>query len=378
MNKLKGLLCAGVVGLGLPAGASAEMYRASSWLPDNESTVIVMRWFNDQITEATDGDISFEVFSSGALMPPKSHLSGIGDGVVQLGFHTSGYTPSEVPIANALAGFGFIEPDPVTIGAAWTDFVMHDAAQNEEFLEHGVVPVGGFSTLTYPIICNTNEPITELEQMKGLKVRSLGLIGKLVQDLGGVAVNIPAPEIYQALQTGQIDCAGIFPSYLTVDNSLAEVSKHSTLMEWTGSYNSPLFLFNQDFWESATPEQRRQMFEFSARAQARLQNTYEDQQQASMDEAVAEHGHTLVQPGESIQAAVAEWVENGVGDMAGVARDTYGIEDPEALFSRFEPYVTKWQELIGGMEDKFDEDALTELLIANIYDSLDPESYGVD
>ncbi|EAU48616.1 hypothetical protein R2601_03548 [Salipiger bermudensis HTCC2601] len=30
------------------------------------------------------------------------------------------------------------------------------------------------------------------------------------------------------------------------------------------------------------------------------------------------------------------------------------------------------------MEDKFDEDALTELLIANIYDSLDPESYGVD
>jgi TRAP-type C4-dicarboxylate transport system substrate-binding protein len=376
MNTLKGLLMAGV--LALPGAAMAETYRASSWLPDNESTVVVMRWFTDQLEQKTDGDITFEVFSSGALMPPKSHLTGIGDGVVQLGFHTSGYTPSDVPIANALAGFGFISSDPVTIGAAWTDFVMHDDAQKEEFLEHGVVPMGGFSTPTYPIICSTKEPITELSQMEGLKVRSLGLIGKLVSDLGGVAVNIPAPEIYQALQTGQIDCAGIFPSYLTVDNSLAEVAKFSTDMKWTGSYNSPLFLINREFWSDLDTEDRATVFELAARAQARLQILYEDQQQLSFDQAVAEHGHTVVQPGESIQTAVTEWVENGVGDMAGVARDTYGIEDPEALFARFQPYVTKWEELIGGMDDKFDEDALTAMLMDNIYNTLDPAEYAVE
>ena len=238
--------------------------------------------------------------------------------------------------------------------------------------------MGGFSTPTYPIICNTKEPITELSQMEGLKVRSLGLIGKLVSDLGGVAVNIPAPEIYQALQTGQIDCAGIFPSYLTVDNSLAEVAKFSTDMKWTGSYNSPLFLINREFWSDLDTEDRATVFELAARAQARLQILYEDQQQLSFDQAVAEHGHTVVQPGESIQTAVTEWVENGVGDMAGVARDTYGIEDPEALFARFQPYVTKWEELIGGMDDKFDEDALTAMLMDNIYNTLDPAEYAVE
>lgn len=370
------ILAAGLAAVSVTT-AAAETYRASTWLPDNEATVVIKAWFNEALADATGGEITFEQFTAGVLMPPKAHLNGIGDGVVQEGFHTSGYTPSEVPIANALAGFGFVESDPITIGAAWADFMMHDAEQNGEFLGHNVVPVGGFSTPTYPIICNTSEPVTELAQMKGLKVRSIGLLGKLVQDLGGVSVNIPAPEIYQALQTGQIDCAGIFPSYLNIDNSLDEVSKSVTLMEWSGSYNSPLQLYNRDFWMGLTDEQRRIIFELAARGQAKLQIRYNDFQQKALDDAEAK-GHKIVQPGASIQAAVQEWVDNGVGDMAGVARDTFGVEDPEALFDRFRPYISKWQGLIGGLDDKYDEDALTALLIENIYDTLDPATYGMN
>lgn len=377
MNLFKKCLISGGLLAAVAGSANAETYRASTWLPDNEATVVIQKWFSEALAEATDGAIEFENFTSGVLMPPKAHLGGIGDGVVQEGFHTSGYTPSEVPIANALAGFGFVESDPVTIGAAWTDFVMHDAEQNGEFLGHNVVPVGAFSTPTYPIICNTSEPITELEQLKGLKVRSLGLLGKLVQDLGGVSVNIPAPEIYQALQTGQIDCAGIFPSYLNIDNSLEEVSKSVTLMEWSGSYNSPLQLYNKDFWMSLTDDQRRTIFELAARGQAKLQIRYNDFQQKALDDAES-RGHQIVEPSESIKTAVKEWVDNGVGDMAGVARDTFGINDPEALFSRFRPYIEKWQGLIGGLENKYDEDALTAVLIENIYDQVDPATYGMN
>lgn len=377
MRLLNPLLAAGLLGLATAGAATAETYRASTWLPDNEATVVIQFWFSKELAKASNGAIEFENFTSGVLMPPKAHLKGIGDGVVQEGFHTSGYTPSEVPIANALAGFGFVESDPITIGAAWADFVMHDKEQNAEFLGHNVVPVGGFSTPTYPIICNTAEPITELDQMKGLKVRSIGLLGKLVQDLGGVSVNIPAPEIYQALQTGQIDCAGIFPSYLNIDNSLEEVSKSVTLMEWSGSYNSPLQLYNKDFWEGLTDEQRKTIFELAARAQARLQIHYNNFQQKALDDAEA-NGHKIVQPADSIKVAVQEWVDNGVGDMAGVAHDTFGVEDPEALFSRFRPYIEKWQGLIGGLENKYDEEALTKVLQDNLYNDIDPSSYGMN
>ena len=378
MKMTKSILAAGGISLALAGGAIAETYRASTWLPDSEATTIVLRWFVDELAEKTDGAIEFEVFSGAALMPPKAHFAGVGDGVVQEGFHTSGYTPSDMPIANALGGFGFIASDPVTIGAAWTDFLMHDAEQNAEFSDHNVIPVGAFSTPTYPILCNTSEPVTSLDQMQGLKVRSIGLIANLVQSLGGTAVNIPATEIYQALQTGQLDCAGIFIAWLNIDNKLEEVTKSVTLMEWTGSYNSPLQLYNGDFWKGLTDEQRGIIFELAARGQARLQIAYEANQQKAIELAKA-NGHEFVEPDQSIKDAVQAWVDAGVGDMAGTARDTYGIEDPEALFARFRPYVEKWQGLIADMGDsKFDEDALTKVIYDNIYGDLDPATYGMN
>jgi len=132
---------------------------------------------------------------------------------------------------NSLAGFGFVEPDPVTIGAAVADWLMHDPAAQKEWLDHNVVAFGGFSTPSYPIICNTAEPVTSLKQLKGLKIRWPGGVNaKLTEDLGGVPVNIPGAEIYQALQTGQIDCAGVPATWLNIDNSLDEVSKSTTLV----------------------------------------------------------------------------------------------------------------------------------------------------
>jgi hypothetical protein len=64
--------------------------------------------------------------------------------------------------------------------------------------------------------------------------------------------------------------------------------------------------------------------------------------------------------------------------MTGVARDTFGIEDPEALFSRFRPYIEKWQGLIGGLENKYDEEELTAVLLNNIYSDIDPATYGTN
>lgn len=377
MKFLKSLVAAGGFCLVLAGGASAETYRIAHFQPDSDSTVITVRWFADQMAKETDGRIEFEVFSGSVLFPAKAHLQAVGDGVVQEGFHNAGYTPSELPLSNALSSYGFIEPDPTTIGAAFADWVMHDPAGQEEYFSHNVVPIGGFSTPSYPIICNTSEPITEIDQMKGLKIRFPGgANAKLTQDLGGVAVNIPAGEIYQALQSGAIDCAGILASWLNIDNSLDEVSQSTTLMDWTGAYTSPLQLYNRDFWSGLSTEDRALIFKLAARAQAKLQIRFNTDNQKALDASAAK-GHPVVEPGESIQKAVAEWVDNGVGDMAGVAKDTYGVEDPEALFESFHPYVEKWRGLVDGMKDPNDEDELTQLLLDNMFNDLDPATYGV-
>lgn len=378
MTMTKTVLLAGGMTLAAAASASAETYRYSTWLPDSESTTYVGRtFFMPEVAKRSNGEIEFELFSGGALMPPKAHLAGVGDGVVQLGFHTSGYTPSDLPLTNAVSGFGFVEPDPTIIGFAWADWMMHDPDAVAEFQGHNVVPLGGFSTPTYPILCKSETPIVTLEDIQGKKLRFPGgLTASLAQYVGAVPVNIPAPEIYQALQTGQIDCAGIVPLWLNIDNTLDEIVRSVTLLEWTGSYNSPIHLYNKDWWQSLRTDQRQLLIDLAGEATAKIQVRFTVLTEKAYNDAAAK-GVTIVEPDSSITDKVAEWIDAGVGDMAGIARDTYGVQDPDALFGTFTPYIEKWQGLLDGV-DRTDEATLTALVKEHMVGDLDPDVYGMD
>ena len=270
---VKSILLAGGVSLAICSSAWAETYRFSSWNSPNEPTTIANQWFVDEVSKVTNGEISFEHFTGGAIMPPNSHLQGLGDGVAQAGQVTVGYTPSDLPINASIAGFGFIEPDPIAIGAAYADWFMHDAAAKAEWAGHDVVPVAGFSTPEYSLMCNTSEAVTTRDQMNGLKVRAYGLIGALVKDLGGVPVGMPASEAYQALQTGALDCASLSANWLR-DGKLEEVTSWTTLTAWTPAFNSPQMTFNKEFWQGLTNEQRATIFELAARTEAKAHVLY--------------------------------------------------------------------------------------------------------
>lgn len=377
MRKMTHLLpvCALVVAA---TGATAETYRWSQWQADNEATVVGNRVFVDDTCAGTNQEICFDIFAGGVLMPPKSHLQGIGDGVVEGGNATTGYTPSDLPLTNSLSPMFFLYPDPNVIGPAFADWAMHDPAAIQEWQgNNNVVPLGGFSTPAYPIICNTTNPITSLNQLRGLKIRfPSGANATLAQSLGAIPVNIPAPEIYQAMQTRQIDCAAIMQSWLNIENSLEEVSKSTTEMNWASSFHSPLQALNRDFWKSLSNEQRAEMFKAAAHAQATVQVKYNNEHLKALQDATSQ-GHIVVEPDATITDAVDAWVAEGVGDMAGVARDTYGVQDPEALFESFKPYGEKWTKIIAGMKDPSDLEELTNVLYENLYSDLDPAVYGM-
>lgn len=111
-----------------------------------------------------------------------------------------------------MSGFGFIEPDPTTIGFAWADWMMLDLAANAEFQDHNVVPLGGFSTPTYPILCKSETPIVTLEDIQGKKLRFPGgPTANLAQYVGSVPVNIPAPEIYHRCRPARSTVPGSCP-----------------------------------------------------------------------------------------------------------------------------------------------------------------------
>jgi TRAP-type C4-dicarboxylate transport system substrate-binding protein len=57
--------------------------------------------------------------------------------------------------------------------------------------------------------------VNRLEDLKGKKIRSLGLQAELLKALGGVPVAIVAPEVFDALDRGTLDGAAAPPSFIT-------------------------------------------------------------------------------------------------------------------------------------------------------------------
>lgn len=74
---------------------------------------------------------------------------------------------------------------------------------------------------------NTNFPVTKLSDLKGKKIRALGVYGKYVAALGCSVVVVPGAEMYMAMKLGTIDGA-IYGASGLMDIKLHEVVKYYT------------------------------------------------------------------------------------------------------------------------------------------------------
>lgn len=102
--------------------------------------------------------------------------------------------------------------------------------------------------------------ISKIEDLKGLKIRSAGgLMDISVQKVGGTAVKMTAPELYEGLQRGTLDT--VFLSYLSVKGlGLAPVGKYGA----TGfSFGQPgdMFGISEERFNSLSKEHQQVLVE---------------------------------------------------------------------------------------------------------------------
>jgi TRAP-type C4-dicarboxylate transport system substrate-binding protein len=376
MNKLLTLTLAGTTALTVGTAVNAQNL-FSSWLEPNHviTREAHVQWAKD-LAEATNGEINFEVIVGGALIPAQSTMQGVADGLAQSGFHTATYTPSDLPVSNAVADMGFITPDPFVMAFAWSDFMMNEPVGFNDWRDNGVLFGGGYAVPEYNFICRN--PVSTLEEMKGLRVRMPGGgWARFGQAIGVVGVNVPSNEIYTAFERGSVDCTASDTSHLTGGATLMEVAGGVTTLAMSPFYAGVTWAYNPDFWASLTPEQRRTVFDVSAESLARLQVAYA-LEASEARELAAENGIAIVEPDASLQEAYDTWVAEGVGDMAGIAASAHGIEDPEALFANFQGYVDKWVGLLSEIEQPYTTEALTALLQDNLYGPIDVNTWGLE
>jgi TRAP-type mannitol/chloroaromatic compound transport system substrate-binding protein len=95
-----------------------------------------------------------------------------------------------------------------------------------------------------------NKEINSVDDFNGLKMRTPGLGGEVLTKMGGTVVNLPAGEIFTALQTGAIDATEWIGPYNDQALGLHKAAKYY----YTPGWQEPSVLFELDInikaWET--------------------------------------------------------------------------------------------------------------------------------
>ncbi|SIN83882.1 C4-dicarboxylate TRAP transporter substrate-binding protein [Vannielia litorea] len=374
MKKL--LTCTALAGLMMTGAASAETNFIANSFYDGAVPMSgegYVRWA-ELVQELSGGDLVPEVYTGTVLLAPRAALQGIQDNVVQVAHHAAIYTPSDLPVSNAVQELGFAYSDPVAAIFAVTDFSMNNEAQLAEWKDKGLVYLGAYATPAYVLMCSS--PVRNLEEMKGKRIRTAGsAVSVWVEDAGGIPVNVPSSEMYTGLERGTLDCATNAASDL-VDRSLMEVAEHTTLLSTGMYYSGPQWGYNPDFWATLTPEQRSVLMEASARSMARIVIAYGSKVDAGLEASKAAGGN-VYEPEQDLADHVAEFRDRTTAAAVEKAGTEFGVADPEALIGDFQATMQKWADLLADV-DTTDEDALTALAMQEIFSKIDPATYGAE
>ncbi len=157
-----------------------------------------------RIGALSGGRLEITVSAAGEVVPAFEVLDAVGSGVAEMGHTAAFYWQGKEPAAAffTTVPFGLLPNEHV----AWIDAGGGQALWDELYAPFGVKPFMGGNTG----VCMGGwfrREIKSRDDVKGLKIRSLGLGGEVYRRLGAVAQTTSPGEILVALQSGVIDGA---------------------------------------------------------------------------------------------------------------------------------------------------------------------------
>jgi C4-dicarboxylate-binding protein DctP len=217
-----------------------------------------MLFFKEQLEQRSGGRFRVELYFGGVLGTERELMDFVALGVLQ---GTRGAYYADANPKFKLFTLPFLVDDwDQAIRLMGSDFTR---AINRQARARGFhVPATGISQ-GFRAHTNSKRPIKHPEDLKGLKMRvpSQEVYVQTALAFGANPQEVPAVEIYQALQTGVVDGQDNPPSNIW-DYKIHEVSKYMTITHY--STGPDPFMVNLD-WYERLPEDLKVVFDQVAR-----------------------------------------------------------------------------------------------------------------
>ena len=300
---LAGVLAAGVAPAIVHAQANVRWRLASSF-PKNLDTLFGgAEVFAKKVGEMSGGKFQISTHAAGELMPAFGVVDGVQNATVEVA-HTAPYY--------------FFGKDPTfAIGCA-IPFGLNSRQMTAWMYEGNGLKLMRDFYKAYNIINfpagNTGaqmggwfrQPIKSVADMKGLKFRIGGFAGKVIERIGGVPQNIPAGEIYQALEKGTIDAAEWVGPYDDEKLGLNKIAPNYAYPAWwEGGPQLDLFI-NDKAYNALSPEYTAIVEGAAAHAHIDVQSKYDARNPQALKRLVASGTKLFRFPKEMMDAAFKE------------------------------------------------------------------------
>jgi len=281
MKGLKSMLLAGAAVLAAALPARAEtVITIGSWAPPTHGiNSVVLPWFANCVKDASKGKLTAKI--EYPQIPPPDLMDSVRDGVVDMTWFFHGYNLGRYVATQLveLPGLG-VGSEAASI-AYWRIHNKYLAKMDEH---KGVMLI---SLMVHGAgVIQTKAPITKLADLKGMKIRVPGGVASAVgKELGVVAVNVPAPKVYETLSSGVAD--GVFmPLETSKSFRLREVVKNIVIMPGGMYYGSFGYTFNPDKFKKMNKDDQAALMACSGENLAQATGKMWDiADQTAMDEA---------------------------------------------------------------------------------------------
>ena len=222
-----------------------------------------MEKFAELVKEKSGGQINVKLFPGGVLGSDPQTLSGLQGGVVEMTVMNAGILSSTVKAFEA-----------VDLPFLFTSGEEADKVMDGPF---------GTNLMKRRNLTNNRHPVAKLEDIAGLKIRTLQspVPVALFNALGANAVPLPYTELYTALETGTVD-GQENPNANIINAKFYEVQKYLTLTRH--QYNPQIVMISKKFWDRLNDEEKAVIEQAAVEARDYQRKVSREQDATALDE----------------------------------------------------------------------------------------------
>ncbi len=258
ITTLKRLSAAVAASVALAGPAMAEELSFALFVgPTHTVFPSVVNPFAEVVARESGGSLSVRAYPGGELGPgPVEQYARVVQGVADIAWGLAGYNSEQFPLSLIVELPGVVD----AAGSGWQAMYRAlDPYLRPEFI--GTRPLALWTSEPMVLIMRDRE-VRRPEDLRGLKIRVSGAVpAQVIEALGATPVQMPANEMYNALQTGLID--GI----MTGASAIADFRLHEVARTYTtgASLGNILFwvVMNEARFQALTAEQQEAILKAS-------------------------------------------------------------------------------------------------------------------